>query len=100
MSALVCENLEKAQDTQKRWYNKNARLRVFNEGHSVLILLPTSPNALMAQRQGPYRVLKQVGKVTYCIDMNDRRKRTRVFHVNMFQDSSTHRLLDGPKILR
>ena len=25
MSALVRENLEKAQDIQKRWYDKNAR---------------------------------------------------------------------------
>eukprot|EP00731_Ephydatia_muelleri_P003215 Em0001g3215a len=32
MSALVRENLEKAQETEKRWYDKNARQRVFNEG--------------------------------------------------------------------
>ena len=93
MSALVRENLEKAQDTQKRWYDKNARQRVFNKGDSVLVILPTSTNALMAQWQGPYKVLKQVGKVTYCIDMHDRRKRKRLFHINMlcefFQDSST-----------
>ena len=90
MSALVRENLEKAQETQKRWYDKNARQRVFNEGDSVLVLLPTSTNALMAQWQGPYEVLKQVGKVTYCINMHDRRKRKRIFMLReFFQDSST-----------
>ena len=28
-------------------------------------------------------MLKQVGKATYCINMHDRRKRKRVFHMNM-----------------
>ena len=71
MSALMQENLEKAQEIQKSWYDKNARQRVFNEGGRVLVLLPMSTNALMAQWQGPYMVLKQVGKAMYCIDMTD-----------------------------
>ena len=60
--------------------------RVFNEGGCVLVLLPTSTNALMAQWQGPYEVLKQIGKVTYCIDMHDRHKQKRVFHMNKLHE--------------
>ena len=51
----------------------------------MLVLLPTMENKLTAQWQGPYKVLKLIGKVNYCVDMHDRRKRRRVFHVNMLR---------------
>ena len=52
----------------------------------LLVLLHTSSSALTAQWQGPYKVVKQVGKVNYLIDMHDRRKRKRVFHINMLRE--------------
>ena len=52
----------------------------------MLVLLPRSNNALMAQWHEPYEVLKQVGKVTYCIDMHNRHKQKRVFHVNKLHE--------------
>ena len=82
MTTIVRESLEKAQASQKSWYDQNARVRTLNEGAMVLVLLPTSSSALTAQWQGPYKVVKQVGKVNYLIDMHDRRKRKRVFHIN------------------
>ena len=85
MSELVRDNLEAAQKLQKTWYDQNAREREFEEGEQVLVLLPTSTNKLVAQWQGPYRVLKRQGKVDYLIDMHDRRKRRRVYHVNMLR---------------
>jgi len=39
----------------------------------------------MAQWQGPYPVLQQVGSVTYEIDVIDRRKRKQILHVNMLR---------------
>ena len=68
MAALARENLEKAQQAQKAWYDLNARQRGFKEGDSVLVLLPISNNPLLAQWQGPYKVVKPVGKVNYCVD--------------------------------
>ena len=85
MTEIVQENVTAAQSKQKRWYNKGARERVFQPGEEVLVLLPTTENKLTAQWQGPYKVLKQIGKVNYCVDMHDRRKRRRVFHVNMLR---------------
>ena len=35
---------------------------------------------------GPYKVLKRIGNVNYLIDMEDRQKRRRVFHINTLQD--------------
>ena len=51
----------------------------------MLVLLPTS-NTLVAQWQGPYKVIKQVGTVNYLINMHDRRKRERLFHINMLRE--------------
>ena len=85
MSELVQENMKKAQQKQKTWYDRNSREREFHPGDEVLVLLPTTTNKLLAQWQGPYRVLRRIGKVDYVIDMHDRRKRHRTFHVNMLR---------------
>eukprot|EP00731_Ephydatia_muelleri_P020019 Em0012g844a len=86
MTTVVRESLEKMQASQKNWYDQNARVRTLNEGAMVLVLLPTSSSALTTQWQGPYKVVKQVGKVHYLIDIHDRRKRKRVFHINMLRE--------------
>ncbi len=83
MSELVCQNLKGAQKAQKRWYDKNASDREFQPADQVLILLPTSSNKLLAQSQGPFQIVKRIGKVNYLIDMHERRKRRRIFHIIM-----------------
>ena len=85
MTELVERNLAKAQQRQKTWYDRNAQQREFQVGEQVIVLLPTSTNKLVAQWQGPYSVVRRIGKVNYRIDMQDRRKRYRVFHINMLR---------------
>ena len=85
MVDCVHENLTKQQDRQKRWYDAKARMREFKPGDLVLVLLPTSTNKLLAQWQGPYQIVTRMGKLNYLLDMHDRRKRQRVFHVNMLK---------------
>ena len=86
MSELVQENLERAQATQKKWYDRTARAREFTPGDKVLVLLPTSTNKLRAQWQGPYTVVQKNGEANYVVDMDDKRKRLRTFHVNMLRE--------------
>ena len=85
MSTLVQENLKKAQDGQKTWYDRTARERTLTPGDRVLVLLPTSTCKLLAQWHGPYEVVRQVGKVNYLISMPERRKKKGVFHINMLR---------------
>ncbi|KAL5517640.1 hypothetical protein EMCRGX_G003226, partial [Ephydatia muelleri] len=85
MAELVKDNLEKAQETQKKWYDLNARERSFELGEKVLVLLPTSTNKLLAQWQGPYEVVKKINKVIYQVEMLNKRKRLRNFHINMLR---------------
>ena len=85
MTTLVQTNMAKAQGQQKRWYDRTARQRAFQAGDQVLVLLPTSTSKLTAQWQGPYNVIRAMGRVNYLVDMHDRQKRKRVFHINMLR---------------
>ena len=92
MTELVHKNLSKAQEKQKTWYDKKARVREFEPGDPVLVLLPTSSSKLLAQWQGPYQVVKRVGKVNY---LYDHRKRKRVFHINMLRAFQVRRVAES-----
>ena len=85
MASLVQTNMAKAQDQHKRWYDRTAGKRVFQPAEQVLVLLPTSTSKLTAQWQGPYQVIKAMGRVNYKVDMRDRKKRHRIFHVKMLR---------------
>ena len=87
MTEMVQENLSHVQEVQKGWYDKTARSREFHPGDRVLVLLRTSTHKFQAQWQGPYTVTENRGDVDYVIDMGDRRKRLRTFHVNMLRGS-------------
>ena len=47
----------------------------------MLVLLPTATNKLLAQWQDPYQVVKHLGKVSYLVDMHDKRKREQLQQV-------------------
>ena len=89
MTELVQTTLGKAVECQKYWYDRTARSRKFAPGDEVLVLLPTSTKKLLAQWQGPYPVTRKVGKVDYEVDMKDKSKRRRVFHINMLKPFHT-----------
>ena len=65
MSEIVRENVPNAQQTQKQWYNRTARVRQFNPRDRILVLLPTSTHKLRAQWQGPFPIIERRGKVNY-----------------------------------
>lgn len=54
----------------------------FKVGEQVLVFLPNERNKLLTDWQGPYAVTKNIISCTYEIDVHDRRKRKRVFHVD------------------
>ena len=86
MASLVEDNMHQAQQTQARWYDQSARQRSFTPGQQVLLLLPTTENKLLARWQGPYRITRKLGPVTYELEMPGRRKTRQVFHINLFKE--------------
>lgn len=59
------ENLQRAQRSQKAWYDHCSCQREYKPGQKVLLLLPSSANKVRAQWQGPYTISRRVGPVTY-----------------------------------
>ena len=51
----------------------------------VLILLSTSASKLLAKWQGSFVVKGRKGRVNYEVDMGERRKKCRTFHINMLK---------------
>ena len=80
MKEVVHNNLKHASEHQK---TQNSRDRSFVHDDQVLVLLPTSASKLSAQWQGPYQVIEHIGRFNYRVLMEDRKKKQRVFHVNM-----------------
>ncbi|KAL0194735.1 hypothetical protein M9458_008307 [Cirrhinus mrigala] len=80
------ENLQEKQQAQKRWYDQHARLRQFQPGQKVLLLLPTSTSKLLAKWQGPYTVVRKMGPVTYEVHHPDKGKTRQTYHVNLLKE--------------
>ncbi|KAL5479791.1 hypothetical protein EMCRGX_G023369 [Ephydatia muelleri] len=85
MSQLAQTNTSQAQQGQKTWYDKHARLRSFEPGDKVLVLLPTDTSKFLAQWKGPYPVVKRVSDVLHEVDMIGTQKRNCIFHINMLK---------------
>ena len=73
LSTLVHDNLRKAQEKQKEWYDCHAGERKFQAGDQVLILLPTSTNKLLAEWCGPYTVTRKISDVNYEVQLTEGR---------------------------
>ena len=77
--------MRQAQYTQKVCYDQGTRSREYQTGDQVPVLLTSSTHKLLAHWQGPYTIVRKLGKLTFQVDMHDKRKRRRVFHVNLLK---------------
>ena len=79
------ENAKESRIKSKRWYDSRALSRSFEPGDKVLVLLPIPGNPLQAKYQGPYTILSKVGEVDYWVELPDKRKSSRLLHVNLLK---------------
>ena len=86
MKELVNENEEHSKQEMKKWYDRKARQRSFREGDQVLVLLPSKSNKLLTDWMGPYTITKRISDVNYEVDMADRAKQKRTFHINALKE--------------
>jgi len=82
---LASTHAAQQRSKAKAWYDRRARLRTFQPGDKVLVLLPMPGKPLHAKYHGPYTVEQQLGLVDYVISTPDRRKTKRVCHVNLLK---------------
>lgn len=69
----------------KKRYDRKAVSRHFAPGDQVMVLLPVLGSALQVRYTGPYHVERRVGDLNYAIATPDRRKKSRLCHVNMLK---------------
>ncbi len=77
---MAKQELLKAKEVQKSYYNKKTKLRILEEGDKCLLLLPTAHNKLLAQWKGPFEVVKHLNDLNYLVQVGPNQKR---FHINM-----------------
>lgn len=79
---IARDELEKAGETYRAYYNRGAKERTLTTGQKALVLLPTSSNKLLMQWKGPYEVLREVNKCNYVLAINGQQKK---YHINMLK---------------
>ncbi|XP_075768997.1 uncharacterized protein LOC142821566 [Pelodiscus sinensis] len=82
-------NLLQAQEVQARYYNRGAKLRSFEPGDHVLVLLPSRESKLLARWQGPFEVVWRIGTVDYEVRLPGRRREVRLYHINLLKEWKT-----------
>ncbi len=95
---LAKKNLEMSQQRMKTRFDRGAKLRSFSPGDKVLVLLPVPGSTLQARYYGPYQVKEKVSELDYVIMTPDRKKTTRLCHINMLKPYFERQLaLSGQK---
>lgn len=84
-NSLAKDSLLSAQTVMKTRYDRSAVSRQFSVGDKVLALLPIPGSALSARFTGQYEVQKCISPTDYVIATPERRRKTRVCHINMLK---------------
>ena len=86
---LAVEHDDRTKQKVKQKFDKKTVKREFQVGDQVLILLPTATGSLEDKWSGPYVIEAKVNDVTYRVRTPDRRKKSRLFHINGLKQWST-----------
>ncbi len=78
---MARDPLTVAQKNMKCHFDHKSVQRCFKEGDQVLVLLPIVGSAL----SGPYEVQRKLSNTDYVICTPDRKRKSRVCHVNMLK---------------
>ncbi len=79
------EHLVATQAKMKARYDQKSVSRTFQPGESVMVLLSVPGSALQTKFIGPYIVDRQLSETNFVVQTPDRRRKTRVCHVNMLK---------------
>ena len=79
---IAREELKKAQQSYKVYYNCSTKRRTFCARDKVLILLPKESNKLLMRWRGPYSVVSPVGECDYMINVGCK---VKIYHVNLLK---------------
>ena len=87
--SIARESLSVAQQGMKRQFDKKALPRSLQTGDLVLVLLPIPGTSMSARFSGPYTIDRRLSDTDYVVRTPDRRRKTRVCHINMLKNYYT-----------
>lgn len=82
---LARKFLKNAQSEMKDRFDRHAVARSFQPDDKVVVLLPIPGSALSARFTGPYSIVRKLSDTDYVICTPERRRKTRVCHINMLK---------------
>ena len=83
---IAQEELAKNQHKSEKFCNRKARLRKFDIGGFVKVLLPLKTNKMQFMWRGPYEIVDKIGELDYRVKSNDCIALSRMtYHVNMLK---------------
>ncbi len=78
MADMAKERDQAAKQKYKEFYDKGTRPRFFEEGESVLLLMPDGHSKLEACYSGPFTIERKISPVTYQIATPGRGKKSKI----------------------
>lgn len=82
---MAKKHLQLSQKKMKRLFDRRAEKRQFSVGDQVLVLVPLVESPFEAKFFGPCKVIRQVSEQNYLIEMPNKRKSTKICHVNLLK---------------
>ncbi|GFX39375.1 uncharacterized protein TNCV_3860981 [Trichonephila clavipes] len=82
---LATVRMEEVRDRRKKWYDKNAIKRKFQQGDAVLVLSLNQPHELVPQWKGPGKIEKRLSETNYVVTFDGNQEGNRVYHINMLK---------------
>lgn len=82
---IALKNLKQSQTKMKNQYDKDSKVRKFAVGDKVLLFLPIPGSPLKSKYSGPYEVIQMLSPHNYVLKTPDRRKSTRLAHINQMK---------------
>ena len=89
MSQIVGEREKLAKAKMKEFFDRTAKLKVFEVGDLVLVRKPGLKKKLGDSWDGPYEILEKISDLNYKIKTPGGSRRSKVLHVNMLKKWST-----------
>ena len=79
---LAQEELSKNQKRYKQYGDRKRKVRSFEAGEKVLVLLPTDKNKLLMKLKGPFEVKQKVNNFDYRVLVKGKEK---IYHINLLR---------------
>ena len=82
-----------SQDKMKPKFDKKTKVRSSDKGEQVSLYLPKPGESLQAKYRRPYTILDKIGPLNYFISTPDRRRKTRLCHINIVKEYHAPRVV-------